>query len=68
MNKEEKPAHNPQKFNWRQVKILNSFAEADALRNKLRKDGEKHVKVRRCGVDGKKFKVKVGTNIKKKKE
>tara|TARA_Y100000310_G_C20013845_1_gene504186 strand:+ start:66 stop:293 length:228 start_codon:yes stop_codon:yes gene_type:complete len=63
---EDKPMkHNPQKFNWKKVTILDTFEEADKKRNDL-KEKHKHLKIRRCGPDGTKFKVLVGEPIKKK--
>jgi len=61
---------------WKQVKIFETFEEADILRKKML-EGDKtsklEIKVRRCGEEGKKFKVKsyyptpVETTKKKKK-
>ena len=46
---------------WKQVKIFDTFEDADALRQKML-EGDKteklEVKVRRCGPGGSQFKVK----------
>ncbi len=46
---------------WKQVKIFDTFEGADTLRQKML-EGDKteklEVKVRRCGDEGKQFKVK----------
>jgi len=55
---------NPQKYKWTQKKSFNNFEEADSLRNKLKEEGFT-VKVKRHGLDGRQFKVVVGTEIKK---
>ena len=51
---------NIQKLNWKQIKIYSTFLEADEKRNELLETHE-HVKVRRCGPAGTKYKVKVGS-------
>ena len=60
---------------WKQVKIFETFEEADILRKKMLegdKSSELEIKVRRCGEEGKQFKVKAyypkppATNKKKK--
>ena len=46
---------------WKQVKILETFEEADALRKKMLAEdetGKLEVRVRRCGPDGSQFKIK----------
>jgi len=55
---------NPQKVKWKNVAYYNSFQEADTHRNNL----EGLTKVRRCGPDGVKFVVKVGTPLKEPKD
>jgi len=55
----EKNLPNPQKVKWKNVAYYKTFAEADIHRNSL----EGLTKVRRCGEDGTKFVVKIGTPI-----
>jgi len=46
---------------WKQVKIFETFEEADTLRKKMiegDKSSKLEIKVRRCGEEGKQFKVK----------
>ena len=46
---------------WKQLKIYDSFEEADNLRKKMKEadeTGKLEIRVRRCGVEGTKFKVK----------
>jgi len=46
---------------WKQVKIFETFEEADILRKKMLegdKSSKLEIKVRRCGEEGKQFKVK----------
>ena len=57
------PQPNPRKYSWKQVKKFKTFEDADKERNKLKASGSL-VKIRRCGPDGKLFKVVVGTEIK----
>ena len=46
---------------WKQVKIFDTFEDADTLRQKML-EGDKtntlEIKIRRCGEDGSQFKVK----------
>ena len=56
----------PQKLNWKRNSSYDTFDEADKVRTELKKDNE-HVKVRRCGLKGLKFKVVIGTAVKVKK-
>ena len=58
----EKKTPNPQKVKWKNVAYYNTFEEASEHRASL--VDELKVKVRRCGTDGVKFVVKVGTVIK----
>ena len=57
----------PQKFNWKSHKVFDDFISADTERKKLLEGGKKFIKIRRCGRDGIKFKVKVGYPVKTKK-
>ena len=57
--------HNEQKLTWKQYKIYSTFEEADKKRSTLLKDNE-HVKIRRCGPNGIKYKIKIGTPVKNK--
>ena len=52
------------KFNWKERKKFTTYEEANNLRNALIEEGVTHVKVRRCGPGGTKFKVVVGTPVK----
>ena len=59
---------NKQKIAWEQVgKFFNSYEEAATKKEELKKT-HKHIKIRRCGSYGTKFKVKVGEPIKKKED
>ena len=58
----EKQSPNPQKVKWRNVAYYDNFDAASNHRDTL--VDEHKVKVRRCGVDGIRFVVKVGTTIK----
>ena len=51
---------NPQKVRWKNVAYYNTYVEAAEHRDKL--DGL--TKIRRCGEDGTRFVLKVGTLIK----
>tara|TARA_Y100001937_G_C6908848_1_gene236649 strand:+ start:210 stop:464 length:255 start_codon:yes stop_codon:yes gene_type:complete len=67
-NKGEKgPLPNPRKYSWKQVKKFKTFEDADKERNKLKSEGSL-VKIRRCGPDGKFFKVVLATEIKSNKK
>jgi len=54
----------PQKFKWNAHKVFDDFASADEERKNLLAGKQKHVKIRRCGPGGTKFKVKIGNPIK----
>ena len=52
---EEQPSkHKPQKKLWEDAGIFNTYAEAKAKMNSLQSEG----KIRRCGPQGLKYKVK----------
>ena len=55
MIKEESPKHNPQQKVWEDAGIFNTYEEAKAKSDSLNSES----KVRRCGSEGLKFKVKV---------
>ena len=57
-----------QKLKWTEKKRYDTFPEADTLRNALKEDGLDHVKVKRCGPEGTRFKVVVGSEINKNKK
>ena len=61
-------ATQPRKFNWKPHKIFNTYELASEEKNRLLESGSKHIKIRRCGPDGTKFKVKIGHPVKIKKE
>ena len=46
--------HNPQKKVWEDAGVFNTYAEAKAKMNSLQSEG----KIRRCGPQGRKYKVK----------
>ena len=58
----EKLLPNPQKIKWKNVAYYDTYEEADEHRKKL--DDVIKVKVRRCGPEGSKFVVKIGTQVK----
>jgi len=58
----------PKKFNWKSHKVFDDYTSADAERNKLLEDGKEFIKIKRCGPDGIRFKVKIGHPVKVKKE
>jgi len=51
---EETPKHNPQKKVWEDTGIFATYAEAKIVSDGLNSES----KIRRCGPDGTKFKVK----------
>ena len=55
MNDEQELKHNPQRKVWEDAGFFNTYEEAKAKSVSLKKES----KVRRCGTDGLKFKVKV---------
>jgi len=55
MNDEQEPKHNPQRKVWEDAGFFVTYEEAKAKSNSLKRES----KVRRCGADGLKFKVKV---------
>ena len=64
-NKDSEFKVNPQKYSWKQIKIYETYNDAETRRNSLKKEGHEHTKIRRCGSEGLKFKVLVGTAVKK---
>ena len=60
---QEESMPNPQKFKWKQSARYKTYEKADAKRQALIGEGEKHVKVRRCGPEGTQFKVIIGTPL-----
>ena len=59
----EKQIPPPQRFKWKQKTRYKTYEKADTKRRSLIEEGEKHVKIRRCGPDGTQFKVVVGTPV-----
>jgi len=61
---EEQEEREKQGRPWKKMGIFNSFEEADSKRNNLLSDksrskkGDFQVKVKRCGINGKRFAVK----------
>ena len=64
MNTDEKNI-NVQKYKWKEKKRFEKYEDADSFRAKLVDEGYK-VKVRRCGPEGRKFKVVTGESVSKK--
>tara|TARA_R110001583_G_scaffold81124_2_gene216855 strand:+ start:2813 stop:3025 length:213 start_codon:yes stop_codon:yes gene_type:complete len=58
----EKRLPNPQKVKWKNVTYYKTFEEAHNHRLSL--DEGTRVKVRRCGPDGIRYVVKIGTLVK----
>jgi len=58
----EKRLPNPQKVKWKNVAYYDTFQEAHDHRLSL--DESVKVKVRRCGTEGRRYVVKIGTLIK----
>jgi len=62
---EEQEEREKQGRPWKKMGIFNSFEEADSKRNNLLSDksrskkGDFQVKVKRCGISGKRFAVKL---------
>ena len=64
MSRNEERLPNPQKFSWKAVGVFKSFEEADSRRKELLvEDATTPIKVRRCGPEGRMFKVKVGKSL-----
>jgi hypothetical protein len=55
---------NVRKFTWKEKKTFLDYNSADIFRNSLLEEGFNHVKIRRCGPAGIKFKVITGTPVK----
>jgi hypothetical protein len=55
MNEEQEPKHNPQWRVWEDAGIFETYKQAKVKSESLGKES----KVRRCGTDGLKYKVKV---------
>ena len=62
MSKETKTSI--RKFTWKEVRTFLDYTSADSFRVSLLEDGFDHVKIRRCGPAGIKFKVITGTPVK----
>jgi len=58
----EKQPPKPQKVKWKNVAYYDTFEEAHNHRTSL--EDTVKVKVRRCGTEGRKYVVKIGTLIK----
>ena len=54
---------NPQRFSWKIVGTYNTYHEALVKKNALT---DKNIKIKRCGDNGSKFSVRVGTKVKAK--
>ncbi len=55
---------NVRKFTWKEVRRFSCYTSADSFRISLLEEGFDHVKIRRCGPAGTKFKVITGTPVK----
>ena len=62
MSKETKTS--VRKFTWKEVRRFSCYTSADSFRISLLEEGLDHVKIRRCGLAGTKFKVITGTPVK----
>ena len=58
----EKKLPNPQKIKWKNIAYYDTYEEAH--NHRLGLDESVKVKVRRCGPDGIRFVVKIGTPVK----
>jgi hypothetical protein len=65
-NNEKSTSIKPQRFSWKQKSRHKTYESADEKRKKLIEEGEKYVKVRRCGPAGTQFKVVIGAPLEKK--
>lgn len=66
MKTEEKQSKviNLQKFKWNRKQTFSDYQSASKLKSTLLEEGYLHVKIKRCGSEGKEFKVIVGTLVK----
>ena len=62
--KENESSHNVRKFTWKEKKRFSSYEKASNFKDSLLEEGFKHVKIRRCGPEGTRFKVTVGSPVK----
>ena len=53
-----------QKFKWNRKQTFSDYQSASNIKNKLLEEGYTHVKIKRCGTEGREFKVIVGTLVK----
>jgi len=60
---EEKIPVAPQRFSWRPKGTFNTYEKASVFRDKLKKAGEKPLKINRCGPEGRQFRVKLGIPV-----
>ena len=58
----------PQNYSWKQVKIYETYKEAESRKCGLKKEGHENIKIRRCDSQGLKFKVLIGTAVKRNNE
>lgn len=63
-SKDNESSKNVRKFTWKERRRFSTYDEASNFKNSLLDEGFKHIKIRRCGPDGIKFKVTVGTPVK----
>lgn len=61
---ENQKKENNRKFTWKEVRRFSCYTSADSFRISLLEEGLDHVKIRRCGPAGTKFKVITGTPVK----
>ena len=62
--KDSESSHNVRKFTWKEKKRFSSYEKARSFKDSLLEEGFKHVKIRRCGPEGRRFKVTVGSPVK----
>ena len=62
--KDSETNSNVRKFTWKEKKRFSSYENASNFKNSLLEEGFKHVKIRRCGPEGTRFKVTIGTPVK----
>jgi len=68
INKDKEFKINPQKYSWKQVKIYETYKDAESRKFGLIREGHENIKIRRCGSQGTKFKVLIGSAVKKNNE
>ena len=62
-NKGVEVEQKPQKYSWTNSKVVSTYEDAVSHKSTLK--GDRPTKIKRCGVAGRKFVVKVGVPVKK---